>query len=387
MISVICVFNDLEVLRRRLLSSLASQTARHEVITVDNRDSRFDRAATALNWGAAQASGRWLLFVHQDIEFLSPEWLARAQTFLEEIDSGGWCGVAGMTRSGRFRGVFKDRAAFAGAPFGAPLEVQTLDECVLMCRREVKDFLYFDEEVPGWHAYGVEACCAAIRKGATNYVLPLPIWHDSKSTNLQGLEVAHTYVWQKHGDALKRIPTTCGDLPTQYGWAKHPCPAPRNQFRDRVYTSYYHRLGGHPNPFHNDFHQQLEALTEAEDEIECLHTDAWHSDIEAQAFVPRPQRRRRVRHRFGGWRVSGLQVDCIMVAADLTVNLNESLENLDPLFERARRFLICINWDDALMRPKLWRKLKRRSSRMFLTRQWDETRYAILELSPRGSVG
>jgi hypothetical protein len=39
MISVVCVYNDREMLERRLLNSLEQQGARCERIVVDNRDS------------------------------------------------------------------------------------------------------------------------------------------------------------------------------------------------------------------------------------------------------------------------------------------------------------------------------------------------------------
>src|SRR5262249_2532584 len=176
--------NDEAVLRERLLASLASQTTPHETITVDNCESRFQSAAAALNWGAARARGDWLLFAHQDVSLIGDDWLARAERLLDDLKLTGWCGVAGSDPSGRFRGMLLDRAALNGEPSDVPIEVQTLDECLLIHRRQNGDSKLFDEQLTGWHAYGVEACCTAIRVGAKNYVLPIPIWHDSKSTNL-----------------------------------------------------------------------------------------------------------------------------------------------------------------------------------------------------------
>jgi hypothetical protein len=377
MFSVICVYNDAATLERRLLAGLTAQTEPHEVVAVDNRDSRFPSAATALNHGASQASGDWLVFAHQDVQLLSPEWLARARAFLSAAGAGGWYGVAGFTRPGRFRGILRDRAALSGAPFDAPAEVQTLDECLLIRRRAENGGPYFDEGVPGWHAYGVEACCAAARGGATNYVLPLPVWHDSKATNLAGLEEAHAYVWHKHGAALGRISTTCGDLPDFYGWGRDTRGGALKRIFERAQTSYYHRLAGHPAAFHHDYYETLESLTESEDLIECLHAPAWFEAVEAAAFVPHPARPRRVVHHFGGWDAGGS--GCVVVAGDLIGHAGAG--GLESLRRRARRVIVCVDWDGgAGGGARRWKELKRDAADVRLTRQWDGARNAILVL-------
>ncbi|MGB8510003.1 MAG: glycosyltransferase family A protein, partial [Pyrinomonadaceae bacterium] len=79
---MVCVFNDGEVLERRLLASLRAQTSPHELVTVDNRESQFDSAAKALNRGARRAHGDWIIFAHQDVALLSPDWLARCEEML-----------------------------------------------------------------------------------------------------------------------------------------------------------------------------------------------------------------------------------------------------------------------------------------------------------------
>lgn len=385
MISIVCVYNDAGVLERRLLGSLSAQAGRHEVVPVDNRASRFKSAAAALNWGAAQAAGDWLLFAHQDVALLADDWLARAEALLEEHSPRGWCGVAGTDASGRFRGMLVDRAALDGEPFERPEEVQTLDECLLVHRREAAGHEYFDEGLTGWHAYGVEACCAAARGGAKNYVLPLPVWHDSASTNMAGLEEAHRYVWDKHGASLGRITTTCGELPGGYGWGGRSLADSLRGVWGRVQTSYYHRVAGYPGAFHHVFGEWLDALTEGEREVECLHVPAWYGPLEAGAFSARAGSRRRVVHRFEGWRDAG--AGCVVVATDLAAALPDDLGPLKSLAGGARRVVACLNWEDAQARPARWKALKRRASRVELTRRWDGTRVAVLELGPaRGEV-
>lgn len=381
MISIVCVYNDAQVLRKRLLDSLEVQRVPYEFVEVDNRQSRFLSASGALNWGAARASGDWLLFAHQDISLLTSEWLARAEPLLDELNPRGWCGVAGSDHDGRFRGLLLDRAHLNGEPFTTPLEIQTLDECILITRRAPGPREYFDEGLTGWHAYGVDACCAAIREGARNYLLPLPVWHDSRTTNLAGLEEAHSYVWHKHRDAFKRIATTCGTLPDEYGWNGGSKPS-LAQLRTRLETSYYHRLGGYPNAFSENFNEVLERLTATEPLIACLHKDAWPELWEAKAFVPIPHQPRQIVHHFSGWKPGELQSQCIVVATDLARQLTENLDDLKTLARRAGRILICLDWEDRAANSARWQALEKAAKQINLTRRWDASRAAIIELDP-----
>src|SRR5262249_37558201 len=132
MISVVCVYNNREVLDCRLLSSLQRQNTRCDIVIVDNRNNEFASAATALNHGAARANGEWVLFVHHDVDLISPDWLASAEEILESDSPTGWVGTAGCDARGKIKGFMLDRAMLFGYPFDALAEVQTLDECMLI---------------------------------------------------------------------------------------------------------------------------------------------------------------------------------------------------------------------------------------------------------------
>src|SRR5262249_3501741 len=149
---------------------------------------------------------------------------------------------------------------------------------------------YFDEALSGWHAYGVDACCAAIREGRKNYVIPLPIWHDSPSTNLSGLAESHEYVWRKYKSALHRIHTTCGTLPDElYGKANtSPSLSDRIEYRMRRLSKRLYYMDGTDAGW---FPAALDSLTENEKVIDCLHRPTSDDDITAEAFQPLPSRR------------------------------------------------------------------------------------------------
>jgi hypothetical protein len=380
MISVVCVFNDAEVLERRLLPRLGSQSSEHELVAVDNRGSRFSSAAQALNWGARRAHGNWLLFVHQDVELLSEDWLAHAERMMEHMPGpAGWFGVAGATADGRLVGILRDRAAVWGEAFAAPLEVQTLDECVLLRRRDEGREEYFDGSMPGWHAYGVEACCAAARAGATNYVLPLPVWHDSKATNLAGLEAAHAYVWAKHGGGRRRIHTTCGVLPESHGWQGSRWRDLPRRLGRRLAAARY-QLAGHRRALRRELLATLEELTGTEELVECLHARAPFGPIEAAAMQPQSRHLRRVVHRFEGWEATPSGSAAVVVWTDLARSASRHLGQLDALGRSGRRHWLCIDLADARA-TGLWKELRRRAAAVALTRRDDQTPVAIFEFA------
>lgn len=380
MISIVCVFNDSGVLEERLLKSLATQTVPHEIITVDNRDSRFGSASEALNWGAAQARGDWLLFAHQDVALRSPGWLSKAESLLEEHGVSGWAGVAGRTRGGEFRGFLIDRAHLFGAPFTKPLEVQTLDECVLMRRRGAADRRYFDEALAGWHAYGVEACCAAVREGERNVVLSLPTWHDSQSTNIAGLAEAHDYVWRKHGAALGRISTTMAILPDAYDQKRSRWRRLKTRLSRRLLTLAA-KLSGVRAVQVGYLGEALEALTAPMPFVEALHRRSEEEPIEVGAFVPQPATRRLIVHHFSGLNFNGLRSGCVLIAPDLAAEFCEAGGALDPL-PASVKLIVCAPLTELLKQPTLWRALRRGSANAVLVLQWDMSARPFIVFSP-----
>jgi hypothetical protein len=373
MLSLVSVVNDQVKAQARLVAGLTRQSAPHQLVMVDNRDGRFAGAAAALNWGAAQAKGEWIVFLHQDVELLSSEWLVRAEVHLDRLPSPGWCGVAGRTASGRWRGILHDRAMVFGEPFAEPIEVQTLDEVLLVHRRLGPGQPYFDEAVPGWHAYGVDACCTSVRRGDRNYVLPLPIWHDSNSTNQQGLREAHQYVWRKHGRALPRIYTTCGVLPHPYGWSGSYRVASFLQCV-RGWRHYSWLRVASPGAFRRTPWAALEEMTRNEPVVDCLHSPAWFGRLEGTAFTDRTLRPRRIVHHFAGVHARDLQSDCLVIAPDLSGQLT----SLEELPSGLRRVVVCCYLNEAP--PAFWRRLLRHQFSCTLAMEEDETRWGILDV-------
>lgn len=228
MISVVCVYNNRQILDDWLLSGLKTQTAEHELILLDNTGGKYQSAAGALNYGATLAHGEYLMFVHQDVKLWSGDWLKDAEKLLAKTPQLGVAGSAGMKK---LQSVFKMVAGEVPLENGewvvyhgpemdnshfrkdlqAPAVVQTLDELLLIVPRTVFNRLKFDNEVcSGWHLYGVDYSLSVAKLGLKAYVLPVPVCHRSRGvSDSEQFYSAVKSVLKKHSGE-KTIFTTCG---------------------------------------------------------------------------------------------------------------------------------------------------------------------------------
>jgi GT2 family glycosyltransferase len=227
MISVVCVYNNRTLLERSLLESLGGQ-ARHQLILVDNTDSVFSSAAKALNYGARRATGKYILFVHQDVELFGYGWLQGVEATLDSLENWGIAGVIGMscvgqTKKARVRG-FVWGGENLGNPVRQPERVQTLDEIVLLVPRGC--FQGFDQETfDGWHCYGADYCLTMLEQGRGVYVVPGYVIHGRKVDAPTGQEGIRQFVktlravrpylkklYGKHGRYHQHIYTTTNGM-------------------------------------------------------------------------------------------------------------------------------------------------------------------------------
>lgn len=188
MISVICVCNDQEILRESLLKSLGVQDAEHEFIEVENIDGRYSSAASALNAGAREASGDYLVFAHQDVVLGSNDFLTKARALMDSLPDVGIAGVAGRLDH---RGVFTN-ITHGNPPSHAghirmerPEIVQSVDECLFIIPRSVFERLRFDERTcDDWHLYAVDYSLSVRKLGLNAYALPLGAHHLSSGQSM-----------------------------------------------------------------------------------------------------------------------------------------------------------------------------------------------------------
>jgi hypothetical protein len=188
-ISIICAYNNKHVLDIYLLNSLINQTADYEFIPLDNTTKAFKSASKALNHGGRNATGKYLMFIHQDVDLSSKSWLEDAEQMLDSLPDLGIAGVAGVSEN--LKGISTNLkqgdppVAIGQFKVDTPLDVQTLDECLVIIPRSVFLGNKFDEDVcDGWHLYAVDYCLSIKSKGLRVLVLPLYVYHRSPGVSL-----------------------------------------------------------------------------------------------------------------------------------------------------------------------------------------------------------
>lgn len=223
MISILCVYNDEEILEKFLLKSLKNQSVAYEQILLDNTKGRFKSAAEALNKGAEKAIGDYIMFIHQDIDLKSDNWLKNTENMLKSLDSPGIVGVAGISPWDEDNKISNIQQGIPPKKISEnritePQIVQTVDECLLIIPKSVFKILKFDEELcDDWHLYAVDYCLSIKNKGFNVYVIPADIYHRSP-----GYSISEKYfttlkkLLQKHKKKYKVVFTTMGGWTSLY---------------------------------------------------------------------------------------------------------------------------------------------------------------------------
>jgi Glycosyltransferase like family len=206
-LSIICSANNETLLRDNLLRSPI--VTRHELIVKQN----YRNVAAAYNQAQRQAEGDYLIFVHQDV-YLPESFEKDLLTTLTRLQAGykygiavdwGVLGVAGKLGD-RYLGHLLDRGNPWGSPQGLPAEVQTLDELLLILKR---DTFQFDEGLPNHHLFGADICMQAREAG--KWVLAIDAYCEHNSTlrgHPAGIELGMEYMRKKWQHRLP-IHTTC----------------------------------------------------------------------------------------------------------------------------------------------------------------------------------
>lgn len=233
MISIVTVYNDERILNDYLLKSLEHQTVKFELIKIDNTRNTFKSAAQALNYGGKKAKGKYIMFVHQDVDLCSRTWLEEAENVLDSLPNLGIAGVVG-----KHDGITINTIKWGMPPAWLPAEriktperVQTLDECLVIIPREIFQKYQFDEKAcQDWHLYAVDYSLDIVKVGLAVFVIPMCAHHLSggivAKTRYQLMLSLGPYpkgyyeslrpVLKKHRKHIKRIYTTCGSWSTLY---------------------------------------------------------------------------------------------------------------------------------------------------------------------------
>ena len=221
MISIICVYNNDKILNECLKESLKLQKQiEYETIFVDSRKYKFHSAAEALNYAGNLANGEYLIFLHQDI-VLVDNTLSEIYDYCKN-NQFGIMGVAGakydygeIVDYSKIVHGLKKKNASTNDDFRGPLQVDTLEECLLVIPREVFHRYKFTEYYNTWHLYGTEYCLKMKNVNQKILVVPVYLWHKSSgaSLNLNYFDAIKALA-KEYKNKTKIIVTLFGGWPT-----------------------------------------------------------------------------------------------------------------------------------------------------------------------------
>ncbi len=215
-ISLISVYNKPNLVEEMKNSALTQKNVEIDFVLIDNSNKQFSSASKALNYGADKAEGNVLVFLHQDIEFLSDEALEYVYDFAVQNPDAVF-GVAGVPmRQSSEKMMF---ANFYAGPdkskyetITTPEKAFTLDECLIACHKNCFKKLRFDEKnCDGWHLYGADLCLQAQAfKNLPVYAIPLNVWHKSNGNADKSYYDCQNRLGKKYRKHFKLINTTNG---------------------------------------------------------------------------------------------------------------------------------------------------------------------------------
>lgn len=166
----------------------------------------YSSAASALNAGLDGCEAPIVILAHQDV-YLPRGWLDRLINQIDELEktttAWGVLGLYGRTCDGDFVGVVwsSGLGRVLGESGFPPTEVTTLDELVLIVRRE--SGLRFDENLPGFHFYGTDIVMQGIVAGTPSFVIDAPAIHNGRPVKSLAGPYARAYrfmqrKWRSH---------------------------------------------------------------------------------------------------------------------------------------------------------------------------------------------
>jgi Glycosyltransferase like family len=216
-VSIVCVFNDLAVRQNcldRSIEKYRGEAPDTEYIPINNMNGEFPTAGAALNYGASLAKHDYLVFVHQDVYLHSLAALEEAAGILASGIGFGLLGAIGVDSEGELVGRIRDRIMLMGRPpkLNSATVVASIDEVLFLVSRDlVQREPLIDTAEFAWHAYAVEYGLRVKSLGLQVGVADIPLTHNSLTTNLARLDVAHAAIAFRYPSALP-LPTTCGDI-------------------------------------------------------------------------------------------------------------------------------------------------------------------------------
>lgn len=217
-VSVICVYNNQDILKNYLLVGLKKQSIDFEFIGVDNTNNTFKSAAQALNYGFNESSGKFLVFVHQDLLILDNNFLEKVVRYFLELGDI-IMGIAGNkfgdpnVYSNIEHSVYGRKVGFYQVI--DPVIVDTLDEVFFSLPSDIFRKVMFDELICfHWHLYALDLCLNLKLYNISSIVISCNAFHLSNGKLDKNFFSTLKLLIAKHKNNFKQITTTCVNIHT-----------------------------------------------------------------------------------------------------------------------------------------------------------------------------
>ncbi len=221
--SLITMYNDKEIAQGFQENLATQQQIDYELVPIDNFNGQYSSIREAYNEAFSKTCGEYVVFLHPDIRFLDAHTLADLMKECDALTDFGVVGIAGAAA-----GAKGDRIIYTSIVHGEEKllpdfsqvihnahEVQTVDECLFVIKREVFEQNPFIKE-EGFHWYAVEYCLNMILAGKKNYAVPAKIWHMSSGKSMDPSYAVYLQkMIKRYGKDFDVIYTTIKKWPTR----------------------------------------------------------------------------------------------------------------------------------------------------------------------------
>lgn len=219
--SIVVPVNNIVIFNENIKASLKKQKMRNfELVMIDTIKHGFSSASQALNSVRNCLHGDYIIFAHQDINFLEENFLETLYKFCMEYEFG----IAGVVGKVKLYGKYEiatnivhtikkiNAGSYSG--FSEVIETENLDECFFIIPNKILKKYAFGDLGNTWHLYATEYCLQMKKNNYKSYIFPLHLWHNCKSNSLDKDYFYRIRLLCKKYRKYKKITTIYGVWPT-----------------------------------------------------------------------------------------------------------------------------------------------------------------------------
>ena len=174
-----------------------------EFLHIDNCNGNLGDGYRGLNSLIEQAEGRYVILCHQDIRVLDGKEILDARLAELDRDHPDWAVAGNAGVDDERRRIFRitDRFMVDAHTPGLPLEVASLDENLLILRRDA--LLGFSDDLSGFHLYGTDLVCQARLRGRRAFVIDFHVEHLGHGSKGESFAASRAAMVAKYRRALQ----------------------------------------------------------------------------------------------------------------------------------------------------------------------------------------